>query len=271
MNTSITDKWKTIFSIFEINEEFWVWLWSITEGWRECKQQTSPINKGENGEHLKRKGVCEVACQPVAIKCTYGSNYTLPLILKWMPCHFKGHSGSFEFFFSRWKANFLACQGANKKQTATVTLHQVAGLSAGGRRRTDSRWEVRKEECGQPPLSFPTRPSLVHIMRWGQAEPLCIGLINSYSSSAWHPGSRSGFALGLIFRPADDSRSIRAPLRRRTANFPEVPEEAKGTEGENERVIERGVDDIEGWGWEWCGEIEKEGGSAPSLEVIYDV
>lgn len=100
-------------------------------------------------------------------------------------------------------------------------------------------------------------------MRWGQAEPLCIGLINSYSSSAWHPGNRSGFALGLIFRPADDSRSIRAPLRQRTANFPELPKEAKGTEGENERVIERGIDDIEGLGLEgdWgegCREIEKE-------------
>lgn len=102
-----------------------------------------------------------------------------------------------------------------------------------------------------PSLSSPAPLSFLHIMRWGQAEPLCIGLINSYSSSAWHPGSRSGFALGLIFGPADDRRSIRAPLRQHAANFPEMPEEAKGAEGENERVIERGVDDIEvlvvGW------------------------
>lgn len=109
----------------------------------------------------------------------------------------------------------------------------------GGERRVWSTWAA----CSSPP------PPLLHIMRWGQAEPLCIGLINSYSSSAWHPGNRSGIALGLIFRPGDDSRSIRAPLRQHSANFPELPKEAKGTEGENERVIERGIDDIEGWWW----------------------
>lgn len=110
----------------------------------------------------------------------------------------------------------------------------------GGERRVRSAWAA----WSSPP---PATLSFLHIMRWGQAEPLCIGLINSYSSSAWHPGNRSGFALGLIFRPADDSRSIRAPRRQHTANFPELPKEAKGTEGENERVIERGIDDMESW------------------------
>lgn len=82
-----------------------------------------------------------------------------------------------------------------------------------------------------------------------EKESLCIGLINSYSSSAWHPGNRSGFALGLIFRPVEDSQSIRALFRLRTANFPGPPKRSEGgwgREGENERVIEEGIDDIEG-------------------------
>lgn len=117
-----------------------------------------------------------------------------------------------------------------------------AGATVAGRWGKKSVVNLSSVFLPSPSLSF------LRVMRWGQAEPLCIGLINSYSSSAWHPGNRSGFALGLIFRPADDSRSIRAPLRQHTANFPELPKEAKGAEGENERVIERGIDDIEGWG-----------------------
>lgn len=76
-------------------------------------------------------------------------------------------------------------------------------------------------------------------------ESLCIRLINSYSSSAWHPGNRSGFALGLIFRPVEDSQSIRALFRRHTTNFPDRLKKW-GDERENERVIEGGIDDIEG-------------------------
>lgn len=75
-------------------------------------------------------------------------------------------------------------------------------------------------------------------------DPLCIGLINSYSSSAWHPGNRSGFALGLIFRPVEDSQSIRSLFRLHTPNFLNLPKEARGKR-ENERVIEEGIDDIE--------------------------
>lgn len=63
-------------------------------------------------------------------------------------------------------------------------------------------------------------------------ESLCIGLINSYSSSAWHPGNRSGFALGLIFRPVEDSQFIRALFRLRTPNFPDLPK--KRGEGNEE-------------------------------------
>lgn len=76
-------------------------------------------------------------------------------------------------------------------------------------------------------------------------ESLCIGLINSYSSSEWHPGNRSGFALGLIFRPMEDSQFIRAPFRLHTTNFSGPPKEAKGN-GEKMRVIEEVRDDIEG-------------------------
>lgn len=36
-------------------------------------------------------------------------------------------------------------------------------------------------------------------------ESLCIGLLNSYSSSIWHTENSSGFALELIFRHAKDS------------------------------------------------------------------
>lgn len=116
------------------------------------------------------------------------------------------------------------------------------------------------------------------IMRWGQTEPLCIGLINSYSSSAWHPGNRSGFALGLIFRPVEDSQSIRELLRQHAANFPETPKEARGRKGENERVIEGGIDDIGGETgggeikWREIGRGRKsERGWAASPAVIYDV
>ncbi len=76
-------------------------------------------------------------------------------------------------------------------------------------------------------------------------ESFCIGLINSYSSSAWHPGNRSGFALGLIFRPVEDSQSIRALFRLHSTNFLDLPKKRR-EERENERVIEEGIDDIEG-------------------------
>lgn len=71
-----------------------------------------------------------------------------------MQCNLKGHSGSFIslcfFFIQDEKPISWVVTGANRKQTATVTLHQVAGLSAGGRCWSDSRWEVGKEKCGQP-------------------------------------------------------------------------------------------------------------------------
>lgn len=76
-------------------------------------------------------------------------------------------------------------------------------------------------------------------------ESLCIGLINSYSSSAWHTGNRSGFALGLIFRPVEDSQSIRALFRLHTTNFPDLPKK-QGEKREKMGVIEEGIDDIEG-------------------------
>lgn len=79
-------------------------------------------------------------------------------------------------------------------------------------------------------------------------ESLCIGLIKSYSSSAWHPGNWSGFALGLIFRPVEDSQSIRTLFRLHTTNFLDLPKKRREEreERENGRVIETGMDDIEG-------------------------
>lgn len=157
---------------------------------------------------------------------------------------------------------------SGSKQAANTDCHIASGggficQAEGVRVTVAGRWG--KESVVNLSSVFLSTPTLsfLPVMRWGQAEPLCIRLINSYSSPAWHPGNRSGFALGLIFRPADDSRSIRAPLRQCTANFPQLPEEAKGTGGENERLIERGIDDIEGWGLmggcgEGCREIEKE-------------
>lgn len=76
-------------------------------------------------------------------------------------------------------------------------------------------------------------------------ESLCIGLINSYSSCVRHPGSRSGFALGLIYRPVEDSQFIRALFRLQTTKFSGPPNEARGEEVGNERVIEEGRDDKE--------------------------
>lgn len=153
-------------------------------------------------------------------------------------------------FFVRWKANFLACQGANKNQTHTVTLHQAAGLSAGESKRGMERETGRVTETGEQEEST-TLANLSSLCFFfflphnevGK-ESLCIGLINSYSSSAWHLGNRSGFALGLIFRPVEDSQSIRALFRLHTTNFLDLPKK-RGEERENERVIEEGIDDVE--------------------------
>lgn len=171
------------------------------------------------------------------------SNYPQLFIIRWMS------SNIWEaVFFVRWKANFLSCQGANRNQTYTVTLHQAAGLSARGskrgmgrERRESDTDEVRECYTGQLKLSvfFPPLPH-----NDVGKDSLCIGLINSYSSSARHPGNRSGFALGLIFRPVEDSQSIRALFRLQTANFLDLPKKW-GEARENERVTEEGVDDIE--------------------------
>lgn len=140
-------------------------------------------------------------------------------------------------FFVRWKANFLGCQEANKNQTHTVTLHQAAGLSAIEMQQGTERDTGRVTETGRqgervptwaapPPLPFPPLHNEVG------KDPLCIGLINSYSSSAWHPGNRSGFALGLIFRPVEDSQSIRALFSLHTTNFLDLPKKRTEREGE---------------------------------------
>lgn len=71
-------------------------------------------------------------------------------------------------------------------------------------------------------------------------ESLCIRSINSYSSSVWHPGNRRGFALGLIFRPTNDSQSIRVAFGLWTTNFTGRVDKEK----ENEKVIERAIDDL---------------------------
>lgn len=96
------------------------------------------------------------------------SNYHQLFIIRWMS------STIWEaVFFVRWKANFLSCQGANRNQTYTVTLHQAAGLSARGskrgmgrERRESDRDEVRECYTGQLKLSvfFPLYP----IMMWGR-------------------------------------------------------------------------------------------------------
>lgn len=133
-------------------------------------------------------------------------------------------------FFVRWKANFLGCQEANKNQTHTVTLHQAAGLSAGERQRGTERETGRVTETGRQGERVPRWPTWAPPHNEVGKDPLCIGLINSYSSSAWHPGNRSGFALGLIFRPVEDSQSIRALFRLHTTNFLHLPKKQGGRE-----------------------------------------
>lgn len=158
-------------------------------------------------------------------------------------------------FFVRWKANFLSCQGANKNQMHAVTLHHSAGLSVGGSKRGTERQTRIVTETGRHEGEVQRWPT------WGSLflfffslprnelgrESLCIGLINSYLSSAWHPGNRSGFALGLIFRPVEDSQFIRALFRLHTPNFPDLPKKKWGVmKRGKERVIEEGIDDKEG-------------------------
>lgn len=137
-------------------------------------------------------------------------------------------------FFVRWKANFLSCQGANKNQMHTVTLHQAAGLSVAesNRGQSDKDWETGRESAMLVSLGCLYSFFLPH-NEVGK-ESLCIGLINSYSSSAWHPGNRSGFALGLIFRPVEDSQSIRALFRLHTPNFLDLPKK-RGEENKEMR------------------------------------
>lgn len=103
-------------------------------------------------------------------------------------------------------------------------------------------------QTGQRGESAPLRPVFFFFLLpynkvW--KDSLCIRLINSYSSSAWHLGNRSGFALGLIFRPVEDSQSIRALFRLHTTNFLDLPKK-QGEKRKKTRVIEEGIDDIQG-------------------------
>lgn len=168
------------------------------------------------------------------------SNYPWPLIIRWMSSNIRS-----AVVFVRWKANFLGCQRANKKQTHTVTLHQAAGLSAGEEQRErQEEWHRQgSEEKARHFALFFFFFLLPYNKVW--KDSLCIRLINSYSSSAWHLGNRSGFALGLIFRPVEDSQSIRALFRLHTTNFLDLPKK-QGEKRKKIRVIEEGIDDIQG-------------------------
>lgn len=132
----------------------------------------------------------------------------------------------------------------------TVTLHQPAGLSAKESMRGMERKTGRVAETGRRGQSATVASLSCHYIFFlshneVEKESLCIGLINSYSSSAWHPGNRSGFALGLIFKPMEDSQFIRALFRLHTTNFLDLPKK-QGEERGKMRVIEEGIDDIEG-------------------------
>lgn len=185
--------------------------------------------------------------------------------------------------FVRWKANFLCCQGANKNQTHTVTFHQAAGLSAREGRReteretggvTETARRERERECHRASSGGLPFPLPQHINKVGK-ESLYIGLINSYSSSAWHPGNRSWFALGLIFRPVEDSQSIRALYRLHTTNFRTSARSKVRKEKMREWLKREWMTRRERWsgircresGWERKGER----GWAAGLAVIYDV
>lgn len=116
-------------------------------------------------------------------------------------------------FFCKMKSQFPGLSGS--KQEANADCHIASGCwficwrkqkSKGERHRRSDRHREVGRECGQleqPDFFFCFLPH-----NEVGTESLCIGLINSYSSSAWHPGNRSGFALGLIFRPVEDSQSI---------------------------------------------------------------
>lgn len=175
------------------------------------------------------------------------SNYPQPLIIRWMSSNIRS-----AVFFVRWKANFLGCQRANKKQTHTVTLHQAAGLSAGEEQRErQEEWHRQgggERVCHIGQLERPVLFYFFFPLPYNKAwkDSLCIRLINSYSSSAWHLGNRSGFALGLIFRPVEDSQSIRALFRLCTTNFLDLPKKQGEERKKNQRVIEEGIDDIQG-------------------------
>lgn len=117
---------------------------------------------------------------------------------------------------------------SKSKQVANVDCHIESGVwficwRKRKRKRDRQRRSDRQggEESGQLELQlvffFPLPHNEVGM------ESLRIRLINSYSSSAWHLGSRSGSALGLIFRPLEDSQSIKLLLRLCTTNFDAPP------------------------------------------------
>lgn len=150
--------------------------------------------------------------------------------------------------FCKMKSQFPELSG--RKQEPNVHCHITSGCWFICKRKQERNGEREKREWqrwGEGALHWPAQavcisPPLPH--NDVGKDSLCIGLINSYSSSARHPGNRSGFALGLIFRPVEDSQSIRALFRLQTANFLDLPKKW-GEARENERVTEEGVDDIE--------------------------
>lgn len=89
---------------------------------------------------------------------TYGSNYPLPLIIRWMSSNFEGHSGSFISQFFKMKSQFPGLSWS--KQEANSDCHIASGgrficrrkvqkwqSLGGGERRVWSTWAA----CSSPP------------------------------------------------------------------------------------------------------------------------
>lgn len=113
-------------------------------------------------------------------------------------------------FFWKMKSQFPRLSGS--EQEANADCHITSGCwFICWRKRKSKRERHRRSDrhIGGESVTNLRRFFPLHHNEVG-TESLCIRLINSYSSSAWHPGNRSGFALGLIFRPVEDSQSIRA-------------------------------------------------------------
>lgn len=95
-------------------------------------------------------------------------------------------------------------------------------------------------------------------------ESLCIGLINSYSSSAWHPG-KEWVCPWANLQACGRQPIHQSPVRLHTTNFLGRLKK-QGDAREKERVIEGGIDDIEGEMGGWEGEKKVRGAGSLVLQ-----